>query len=573
MRVFVAGVIAILCSISVSYAQDAEPSPTPTPSQRQQRLEEEARIKKLEAEIAGYEKAIRDSIPKPTSTPRSGTASLDGVTIEPQFVAFDAASSALEKVADRLSSNGTKVVVFYNNRDLASFAGYEVSVTQKNEKIAGLKNTFEQIKKQYCNLVPCDKENEIARYPAICVFDTVSVEPAALRSNWDIIRSGCRFLAVIRTASTGTGTKRGVELVNIDSRLREFSEALDEAVLKGDVTVTDEQRKLIASLKSTAGEQNRSGEKIEVAKRLAAPVGTISGVSAGIGAVADILGYLKTDIELKGANIEIGKQAMFSEIARHFNSKGIRVLDPASAALYGSKSDVEKFPIYMELQSLKKVAEDTGKYVLGMEADISAAFEILSIRKNALTRKMQRYEKYIQELEAARGKEADPVKKAGLQKEIEKYDTYITSIDSEVDEIDYGVFQMKSIQNVIKKYREHENDTRAFIEDLSKSSIEAPSTYGKLLASYLLNQRIKSFSEQNGGSELSFGWLNIDVVSAGGNNRTRRNFFQFFSGAKIDHSGGAIFHWTFYNRDGVVQLSGIEKLYLGYRPSKAIRTP
>lgn len=520
MRVFVAGVIAILCSISVSYAQDAEPSPsptpTPTPSQRQQRLEEEARIKKLEAEIAGYEKAIRDSIPKPTSTPRSGTASLDGVTIEPQFVAFDAASSALEKVADRLSSNGTKVVVFYNNRDLTSFAGYEVSVTQMSEKIEGLKNRFEQIKKQYCNLVPCDKENEIARYPAICVFDTVSVKPAALRNHWGQISEFCQ----------------------------------------------------------SSRPQNRLFVKKDHAEltKMSVP-GVFSVTSAGIGAVADILGYLKTDIELKGANIEIGKQAMFSEVARHFNNKGIRVFDPASAALYGSKGDVANFPIQMGLQSLKKVAEDTGKYVLDLEADISTALEILSIRKNGLTRKMQRYEKYIQELEVARGKEADPVNKAGLQKEIEKYDTYITSIDSEIDEIDYGVFQMKSIQNVIKKYREHENDTRAFIEDLSKSSIEAPSTYGKLLASYLLNQRIKSFSEQNGGSELSFGWLNIDVVSAGGNNRTRRNFFQFFSGAKIDHSGGAIFHWTFYNRDGVVQLSGIEKLYLGYRPSKAIRTP
>ena len=63
----------------------------------------------------------------------------------------------------------------------------------------------------------------------------------------------------------------------------------------------------------------------------------------------------------------------------------------------------------------------------------------------------------------------------------------------------------------------------------------------------------------------------MEAVSAGGNNRTRKNLILYFTGAKIDHSGGAIISWKLYNPDGSIKYSGIDQQYDGYKSSKTIR--
>ena len=179
-------------------------------------------------------------------------------------------------------------------------------MTQNEAKIKLLEDKFKQLKKRYCELVPCEGGKEIARYPTICVFDSVSVEPAALSRDWGRIRLGCRTLRLKDAASSLSRTSVQADPGRL---LIEFSEALEKAVKNGDVTLTQSQRDLASSLKSSYDKKPDSREKLGLTA-MAFPIGTMAGAAAAIGAAADILGYLKTDVELKGTNVDVGKQAM-----------------------------------------------------------------------------------------------------------------------------------------------------------------------------------------------------------------------------------------------------------------------
>jgi hypothetical protein len=66
-------------------------------------------------------------------------------------------------------------------------------------------------------------------------------------------------------------------------------------------------------------------------------------------------------------------------------------------------------------------------------------------------------------------------------------------------------------------------------------------------------------------------WLAIRGVKAGGNNRTRRNLIRYFSGSKLDHSGGFIIEYSLYSREGAVIQSDKFAKYGGYMEPKKIR--
>jgi len=66
-------------------------------------------------------------------------------------------------------------------------------------------------------------------------------------------------------------------------------------------------------------------------------------------------------------------------------------------------------------------------------------------------------------------------------------------------------------------------------------------------------------------------WLEIKSVSAGGNNRTRKNLIWFFAGARVDHSGGVIAEYTLYNTRGAVVTSDKIAYYEGYIQPKNIK--
>jgi hypothetical protein len=66
-------------------------------------------------------------------------------------------------------------------------------------------------------------------------------------------------------------------------------------------------------------------------------------------------------------------------------------------------------------------------------------------------------------------------------------------------------------------------------------------------------------------------WLEIKSVTAGGNNRIRKNLFRYFTGPKVDHSGGVVVEYTLYRKSGAVVYSDKLSVYEGYVEPKKIR--
>jgi hypothetical protein len=64
--------------------------------------------------------------------------------------------------------------------------------------------------------------------------------------------------------------------------------------------------------------------------------------------------------------------------------------------------------------------------------------------------------------------------------------------------------------------------------------------------------------------------LQVEILKAGGNNRTRRNFFDLFTGNKLTHSGGSLVEYTLYDIGGVAKSFGVHKKYLDYTSARQI---
>jgi len=81
---------------------------------------------------------------------------------------------------------------------------------------------------------------------------------------------------------------------------------------------------------------------------------------------------------------------------------------------------------------------------------------------------------------------------------------------------------------------------------------------------------VKSEDIDNAMREAESYWVEIQSVTAGGNNRTRKNLLRYFSGPKIDHSGGVVVEYALYDKSGAVVYSDKVSCYEGYVEPKNI---
>src|SRR5581483_1671556 len=81
---------------------------------------------------------------------------------------------------------------------------------------------------------------------------------------------------------------------------------------------------------------------------------------------------------------------------------------------------------------------------------------------------------------------------------------------------------------------------------------------------------VRSEDIDNAMREETSYWVEIQSVTAGGNNRTQKNLLRYFSGPKIDHSGGVVVEYALYNKAGQVIYSDKVSCYEGYVEPKKI---
>jgi hypothetical protein len=82
----------------------------------------------------------------------------------------------------------------------------------------------------------------------------------------------------------------------------------------------------------------------------------------------------------------------------------------------------------------------------------------------------------------------------------------------------------------------------------------------------------KAMEDKNDGQvKKESYWFEINIDKAGGNNRVRKNLIRFFTGPKVDHSGGVVVDYTLYRKTGEVVYSDELSIYGGYLEPKKIQ--
>lgn len=122
--------------------------------------------------------------------------------------------------------------------------------------------------------------------------------------------------------------------------------------------------------------------------------------------------------------------------------------------------------------------------------------------------------------------------------------------------------EIEKIDEDIKSLTELNKRFQTFVDEFVK--VDATGIHA--LALFIRSEDIENVMK----GDHSY-WLEIKSVSAGGNNRVRKNLLRYFTGAKLDHSGGVIIEYTLYDKEGNVKYSDKLSIYEGYVEPKTIR--
>ena len=493
---FSKGLILVVLSSYVVFAQEQIPtaSPTPTPSASETRLIEQNRILALEKTNAELRKDIRDAQPQPSATPLEGKTTVDeNVVIETQMVTYKAMSDVAERIGAEIRqnfNNATSISIF-DADELQNLRHYQVASPVLDGRIKSMEH-------QYSNVF--DELNSIA-------------------------------LASARTSTRFTVTS--------------------------DPNVPDS-----STMESTTTTSFPT---------------TPSAVGATLRTFADLLALLRSDTEIKGKSVTVEESAVVAETFRALRNKfGSRlklyypaVVSPGGASGDCSTGTEESYcsATLRKLAGLYALKEQAEAELLKQLSDVASEFEKMTRSKAAASEDAKTMEKQIDDrrLERLKAELAKPWTKA----QVHRFERYLKELEVRKDkaetERDFAETRLESAgkkKSLLESLQTLNRQADEMVASLAKPDEK---TGRSELANFI---RAENMVEVMG---IDSYWLELRSISAGGNNRTRKNLFRYFSGAKLDHSGGIIVEWTLYDRNGASVESNKDSSYPGYHTPKEIR--
>ncbi len=322
------------------------------------------------------------------------------------------------------------------------------------------------------------------------------------------------------------------------------------------------QRVLADTINSVTTTTAESSPTSTIAANILDPIS--AGVSA-LGFVTDLLAVFRTDTTITGQDVSVEEDSMIAGISRIFKDNSLTLYYPQKYFPATDNQTVLNSNILKMITNIdveKKAAEET---VFKYQFVITAATANQNAERNRLLKKIESIDKYIAELEVDRAKQDTLAKKKKIQVEIKRNEKSKEPIESQIKEIDRGLLILGIAKFHMDKLQELNNEARQFLNDFSTGDKEKPSKLLSFLKAERLSNVLKNLKK-----DKKYYWLELDAVSAGGNTRTRKNLILYFTGAKVDHSGGVIISWKLYNEDGSIKYSGVDNRYEGYKSSKSI---
>lgn len=512
-RVAILLLIVTASSAVAARAQSATPAPTPTPSAEELRLLEEKRLTELQRDIELAKKAIRDAQPKEPDTPAPPAPTATPL----------AGDTTLENV--KLEP---EMVSYRAMSEAADTIGKEIRLKSPNAV-------------------------NIAIYDAQVVKD------------W-------RFYKALNPTFQGQVTdltsRYGNALCEIAKKFPNDNFVSAAAIANHNCDSTNH-----AFVTSAAGLQTAFAAGTNLLKSF-----------------VDLTALFRTDTKIQGVSFTVEESALVAELFRSLRNefatsqKAVKLYYPEvfpPRVTTGDSPTVTLIgTIFLDKVEADEVIAKMSKAVDAINEDLKEPLELRGQLKIQLARVESLHERIIN-LRKAHAAEKNPAVKRILATEIghTKAELATLGVTTEAS-FTAKVAELKA--DILKL----END----IKPLKAAAAELQG-YIKLLTA--LNTRFLAFVDEfvkvgsNGTSPLALFikpedidrampgpesyWLEIKSVSAGGNNRTRKNLLRYFTGAKLDHSGGIIVEYTLYDNTGGVVYSDKLSVYGGYLEPKVIR--
>jgi hypothetical protein len=296
----------------------------------------------------------------------------------------------------------------------------------------------------------------------------------------------------------------------------------------------------------------------------------------GLKALADLLALMRTDTVIKGREVTVEERAMVAETFRALRNKfGKNVslyypsLVPPQANFECARGADKEFcsPFLSTLANLYENKEVADTKLFERQFALTAEFDSLTKRKTAAAEEIGTLAKKIDDLKLERLN--SELKKPWTRFQIARFEKFVRELESR--KIDAArekesaearlrlVAQQKALMESLQSLNQQFDE---MVANLSKPDDK---TGRSELANVLRAENIDEIMSNEGY------WLEFKAVNAGGNNRTRKNLFRYFSGAKIDHSGGVIIEWALYDRNGATVESNTDRSYPGYFAPKEIQ--
>jgi hypothetical protein len=296
----------------------------------------------------------------------------------------------------------------------------------------------------------------------------------------------------------------------------------------------------------------------------------------------DLAALFRTDTKIEGKSVTIDESALVAETFRALKND----YGPGNINLYYP----EVFPPRKDLDSYKS---ETVKligllFIYKKEADRLikkksegkdaplAEIKRLTSEKATLEEELSQVKKLRQQLDnlnAALGKETVSVFRQKLWKEILEVSTKLKGLRDQND-LEESIRQKKAAIKTPQGTVDAIDDATQALTDLNARFQSFVDEFIKVDTNGVnaLALFIKSEDIENAMKDKESYWLEIKSLSAGGNNRVRKNLIWYLAGARVDHSGGIIVEYTLYNKDGSVVYSDKLSYYQGYVEPKKIKS-
>lgn len=329
---------------------------------------------------------------------------------------------------------------------------------------------------------------------------------------------------------------------------------------------------------------------------LALPVAAFEMGATALGSFVDLLAFFRSDVEIKGKDVTIARRPLVNELLRALrNGKTDLILlnpgefppqliDPATnkpfesptlvalGELYILKADADKMiaklkELAAKAAKLKELGETSAKNTTTIAANLEA---IKPIDKSlaVMAAKLKKLKPSSPKAKALQTQVAEATEaRKKLTDENDKLTQKNVAIAADIATLTARIAALKvlttGITVTVEDFAALNDQFLAFVADFVK--VDA-GTGTNPLTVFVKAENLDKAME---GPESY--WFEINVDKAGGNNRVRKNLIRFFTGPKIDHSGGIVIDYTLYDKTGAVIYSDKFSLYGGYLEPKKIQ--